>query len=161
MKDLSMELMKVIKTIKKKKAKNYNDNYNNFNYNYKGEPCSNNLIISNTREDLSINYVNNRWQEQGKLKSSNENKIVRKRNSAKVSIVGNSMIKFLKQSDVSADENNVKVTANLGATTEDMFDLIKPIVRRKANILLTHTDTNDLTNNVNTIRKVRNIVEYI
>ena len=87
MKDLSMELMKVIKTIKKKKAKNYNDNYNNFNYNYKGEPCSNNLIISNTREDLSINYVNNRWQEQGKLKSSNENKIVRKRNSAKVSII--------------------------------------------------------------------------
>ena len=91
MKDLSMELIKVIKTIKKKNAKNYNYNYNNFNYNYKGELCSNNLIISNTRENLSINYVNNRWQEQGKFKGSNENKI------AKVSIVGNSMIKFLKQ----------------------------------------------------------------
>ena len=42
-----------------------------------------------------------------------------------------------------------------------MIDYIKPIVRRKPDVLILHTGTNDLTNNVNTIRKIRIAVKCI
>ena len=36
-----------------------------------------------------------------------------------------------------------------------MLDYIKPIVRRKPDVLVIHTGTNDLTNGVNTMKEVR------
>ena len=43
----------------------------------------------------------------------------------------------------------------------DIADYIKPIIRRKPDIMLTHAGTNDLTNSVNTMRKVRKIVKSV
>ena len=41
------------------------------------------------------------------------------------------------------------------------MDYIKPIIKRKSDILLIHSDTNDLTNNVNTIKKMRDLVNGV
>ena len=63
------------------------------------------------------------------------------------------------QSDTLFSKNNdVKVDAHSGSTTVDMLDYIKPIVRRKPDVLVILTGTNDLKNRVNTIKKLDNLL---
>ena len=47
-----------------------------------------------------------------------------------------------------------------GATTEDMLDYFKPMVRKKPDTVIIHTGTNDLTNGVKTMNKVKKLVQY-
>ena len=42
-----------------------------------------------------------------------------------------------------------------------MLEYIKPIVRRKPDVLVIHTGTNDLTNGVNTMKEVRQLVKCV
>ena len=42
-----------------------------------------------------------------------------------------------------------------------MLDYIKPIARRKPDTLIVHTGTNDVTNGVNTLKKVRKLVKVV
>ena len=42
-----------------------------------------------------------------------------------------------------------------------MLDYINPINKRKSDILLIHSSNNDLINNVNTMKKVRNLVKCV
>ena len=47
-----------------------------------------------------------------------------------------------------------------GATTEDIKDHIKPVLRKKPDLIIVHAGTNDLTNDrVNTIDNWREIIE--
>ena len=46
-------------------------------------------------------------------------------------------------------------------TTKDIVDYIKPIIRRKIDIILFHTGMNDLTNNVNAMSKITKIVKSV
>ena len=62
---------------------------------------------------------------------------------------------------MSSKKNNVKVITHLGSSTEDMLDYIKPIACRKPDTLIIHTSTNDLTNGVNTMKKVRKLVKVV
>ena len=76
-------------------------------------------------------------------------------------IVGNSLVKYLRREELTSKKNNVKVITHDGSTTEDMLDYIKPIARRKPDTLIIHTGTNDLTNGVNTMKKVRKLVKVV
>ena len=72
------------------------------------------------------------------------------------------MVKYLRREELSSKKNNVKVITHSGSTTEDMLDhIIKPIARRKPDTLIIHTGTNDLTNGVNTMKKVRKLVKVV
>ena len=58
--------------------------------------------------------------------------------------------------------HNVKVRNHPGATTEDIIDHIKPILRKKPDLLIVHSGTNDLNNEkVNTTECLENINRYI
>ena len=82
-------------------------------------------------------------------------------NKKRVTVTGDSIVKFVKFEKLS-DENYITNTrTNPGCTTEDIADYIKPIIRRKPDIILVHTSTNDLTNSVNTMSKVRKIVKAV
>ena len=48
-----------------------------------------------------------------------------------------------------------------GCPTEDMTDYIKPIARKKADTILLHVGTNDLTKGINTMKNVRKCVKPI
>ena len=48
-----------------------------------------------------------------------------------------------------------------GSTTENMLDYIKPIARKKRNVLIIHTGTIDLANVVNSMRKVKKLFRCI
>ena len=75
--------------------------------------------------------------------------------------VGDSLVKYLRREELSSIKNNVKVITHPGSTTEDMLDYIKPIARRKPDTLIIHAGTNDLTNGVNTMKKVRKLVKVV
>ena len=71
------------------------------------------------------------------------------------------MIKYLRRDNLSSKNNDVKVDAHPGSTTLDMLAYIKPIVRRKPDVSVIHTGTNDLTNGVNTMKEVRQLVKCV
>ena len=48
-----------------------------------------------------------------------------------------------------------------GATTVDMIDYIKPELCHKPDIIILHYGTNDITSDVNTVKKVKKLVKEI
>ena len=68
------------------------------------------------------------------------------------------MIKYLRRYNLFSKNNDVKVDAHSGSITVDMLDYIKPIVRRKPDVLVILTGTNDLKNGVNTMKKLDNLL---
>ena len=48
-----------------------------------------------------------------------------------------------------------------GYSKDDMIDYIKPIARKKADTILLHLETNDLTKGINCMKNIRNCVEAI
>ena len=65
------------------------------------------------------------------------------RASRKIAIVGDSMLKHLKGYKMSK-ENKVKISTFPGSTTRDMFDYIKPVIRKKPDQVIIHVGTNSL-----------------
>ena len=59
------------------------------------------------------------------------------------------MIKYVNWREVSRYDS-VKVKSHPGATTDDFADYIRPTVRKKTNLIIIHSGTNDIRNNVNT-----------
>ena len=59
-------------------------------------------------------------------------------------IVGDSMVKNVRGWDISNQKDKVIVKSFSGATTEDMEDYLKPILRKEPENLILHVGTNDL-----------------
>lgn len=55
--------------------------------------------------------------------------------------------------------HRVKIQKHPEATSTDILDHIKPVLRRKPNRLIIHAGTNDLTNNVNLLKNVKLVVK--
>ena len=116
----------------------------------RGKPSSDSN--KNTIDIGKPNHNNNSNQ------SSNN---ITKKERKKVTIVGDSMIKYVRREELSSRHHNARVLSHPGATTDDMLDYVKPIVRKKPDYLLIHTGTNDLTNGVNTMKKVKKLTKII
>ena len=58
-------------------------------------------------------------------------------------------------------DQTVKIKPHPGATTIDMIDYIKPELRDKPDIVILHCGTNDITNDVNTVKKIKKLVKQI
>ena len=52
-------------------------------------------------------------------------------------------------------------TAHRGATTEDLVDHARPVLRKKPHMLVVHGGTNDLTNGVDTLKQLKAMVALI
>ena len=48
-----------------------------------------------------------------------------------------------------------------GATTEDLIDYVKPTARKHPKMMVIHSGTNDLTNKVNTLQKIREVINAV
>lgn len=110
------------------------------------------------REKLSQKGDKNNKTPDNKNKNNNTNVIDRKN----VFIVGDSLLNGINENGMKKLNHNVKVRNHPGATTEDIIDHIKPILRKKPDLLIVHSGTNDLTNEkVNTTECLENINRYI
>ena len=55
----------------------------------------------------------------------------------------------------------MKVRSHPGATADDFIDSVRPAVRKKPNLIISHTGTNDIHSNVNTLQKIRKVISSI
>ena len=70
------------------------------------------------------------------------------------------MIKYVNRREVSGNDS-VKVRSHPWATTDDFIDYVRPTVRKKPNLIIIHSGTNDIQNNVNTLQKIRKVISSI
>ena len=57
--------------------------------------------------------------------------------------------------------SSVKIRSHPGATTEDLIDYVRPTARKKPKMMVIHSGTNDLTYKVNTLQKIRKVINAI
>ena len=122
------------------------------------DKTSKDIVNSKLPADLS-----KKIQSKKGSKESNENVISSDNNKNRnnmVYILGGSMIKHTTGRNVS-DSMNAKVRSHPGATSEDLVDYEKPIAPKKPKMLVIHTGTNDLPDDMNTIKKVKKVVQSI
>ena len=81
-------------------------------------------------------------------------------NTKKVFIVGDSIIKNITGTGISRT-NTVKMRLHPGATTADICHYIKPELRHKPDVIIIHCGTNDIENEINTLKKIRKLVKEI
>ena len=67
-------------------------------------------------------------------------------------MIRDSTVTFFKSEDLSDKIYFTNIKTNSDFTTKDIADYIKCTIRRKPDIILVHTSTNDLINSVNTIK---------
>ena len=107
-------------------------------------------LKSGQRKDLQDNKENKKHSQVKRKKQEKKN----------IYIVGDSMLKNITGSGLSKD-HTVKIRPHPGATTIDMIDYIKPELRHKPDIVILHCGTNDITNDVNTVKKIKKLVKEI
>ena len=83
-----------------------------------------------------------------------------KKDKQTVTIIGDSILNGLKERGLSG-KHHVRVRAHPGATSLDLTDHIKPIARRKPDIVIIHCGTNDLTNSVDTEEYVKKTLDTL
>ena len=71
------------------------------------------------------------------------------------------MVKFLRSDEMSSVINAVNVMKHPGSTTDDMVDYVRPVARKKSDVIIMKVGSNDLTKGVNTMSKVSKIVSTI
>ena len=54
--------------------------------------------------------------------------------------------------------NSVKMRQHPGETTDDFIDYVRPTVCRKSNLIIIHTGTNNIQNNVNTLQNIGKLI---
>ena len=69
------------------------------------------------------------------------------------------MLRHQKPYILSKSSNKVNVKFYPGATIEDITDHLRPAMRKKPDAIIIHAGTNDLMNDVNTMKYIRSITE--
>ena len=75
-------------------------------------------------------------------------------------IIGDSIVNGLDPRSFDSSVN-VKIKPYGGSTTEDMVDHIKPAVRKKPDHIIIHVGTNDITNDIDTLKHLKTIHNFI
>ena len=79
----------------------------------------------------------------------------------KLLLIDDSVVKFLQSDEMSSVNNAVNVMKHPGSTTDDVVDYVRPVTRKKPDVVIMHVGTNDLTKGVNTMSKGWKIVSAI
>ena len=70
------------------------------------------------------------------------------------------MIKIIAGTGISRD-HTVKIRPHPGATNIDMCDYIKPELRHQPDVIILHCGTNDMPNEINTLKKLKKLLKEI
>ena len=116
------------------KLLNINSNLSNVNYiniTDNAHVNKNHSVFENSSKNKGNPSENVKHQRSGK-----PNVDFNKRNSPKkkVTVIGDSMKKYLRRENLSSKNYEVKIAAHPGSTTEDLIAYVKPVVRKKKQI---------------------------
>ena len=70
------------------------------------------------------------------------------------------MIKNITGTGISKD-HIVKIRPHPGDTSTDMCDYIKPELRHQPNVIILHCGTNNISNEINTLKKLKKLLKEI
>ena len=80
----------------------------------------------------------------------------------KVFIIGDSLINGVNPNRFTTCKNiSVSVKPFGGSTSRHMLDYIKPIIRKKPDMVIFHVGTNDLTNSIDTKENINKLLKYV
>ena len=117
----------------KKKTKQIDKNENNIN-----------KQLTEIRHNKHKIYLQSKNFERNRNQTNNvERQDVHQWPRGTVAIIGNSMVSGLKEELLSNEKRQVKVRCCRGATVEDMFDYVKPILKWKPGYVVLHVGTNN------------------
>ena len=117
----------------KKKTKQIDKNENNIN-----------KQLTEIRHNKHKIYLQSKNLERNRNQTNNEERQdVHQWPRGTVAIIGDSMVSGLKQELLSNKKHQVKVRCCRGTTVEDMFDYVKPILKRKPDYVVLHVGTNN------------------
>ena len=71
-----------------------------------------------------------------------------------VIVIGDSLLNGIDNRGL-CKHHNVKVRPHPGVTTRDIADHVKPVARRKPDMVIIHCGTNDLTNDIDTTKHLK------
>ena len=84
----------------------------------------------------------------------------KKKHKKNICVVGDSMLKNITGTGLSKD-HTVKIRPHPGAIAVDMIGYLKPELCHKPDIIILHCGTNDITSDVNTVKKITKLVKEI
>ena len=116
-----------------------------------------------TPDETQSSTVNNKESKEAgknvnKIKNNENDKGNNKR--LYVTIVGDSLLNGIDEKGLSR-HHIIKVKNHPGANMEDIADHVRPVIRRKPDLLIIHAGTNDLTKGINTAEVLRETITFI
>lgn len=80
----------------------------------------------------------------------------------KVFVCGDSMLNSLESNGLSSKRCNTQIRSFSGATSADLIDLIKPVIKKNPDHIIIHIGKNDLTkSNIDTTKNIEKIIDNI
>ena len=117
-----------------------------------------------TSNSGKANAIADRKKEEKKMHPNEEHENRPKQTTVKerkrITIVGDSMLNGIFDEGMQK-HRNITIKRHPGATTRDIVDYVKPVIRKKPDCLIIHAGTNDLANKeaVNTIENLRMFIK--
>ena len=151
----SSNQIKIHDKLSEKKSINFANDYNTSKENIsKSQESLENYSVINTEVNINRNKNTNHFP-------SNDTPPQSKKEKKKLTFVcGDSMVKGVEPSQIaSLNDQKIVVHPHGNATSEDMLDFVKPLIRRKPDTFILHVGTNDVTNGVDTIKNIKEVNE--
>ena len=115
----------------------------------------------NKNRGSNRNNMNVTARKQNDQHSQNKDKNeVRETLKKDIIIIHDSMIEYMNGWGISRS-SSVKIRSHPGATTEDIIDYIRPTAQKTPKMMVIRSGTNDITNKVNTLEKIRKVINAI
>eukprot|EP00794_Sanderia_malayensis_P000912 gene912-217_t len=124
-------------------------------------------VSTTSSNTVKQNKLTNKLGEKKKQESSMENgnneqetAQPEKNTGKRVFIIGDSILNGISEYGLNKS-HDVIVHPHSGATSQDIKDHIKPIIRRKPDLIIIHAGTNDLTQECNTVEEMNEIFDAV
>ena len=115
----------------------------------------------NKNRGSNRNNMNVTARKQNDQHSQNKDKNeVRETLKKDIIIIHDSMIEYMNGWGISRS-SSVKIRSHPGAATEDLIDYVRPTARKNPKMIVIHSGTNGITNKVNTLEKIRKVINTI
>ena len=117
----------------------------------------------NKNRDSNRNNINVTARKQNDKRSQNEDQEevrVNKTPKKDIVIIGDPILKHMNGREISRS-SSAKIRSHSGVTTKDLINYVRPTARKKTKMMVIRSGTNDITNKVISLQKIRKVINAI